>query len=77
MTIGLICTKIGTEVIKMVYRQHIEMLAFLDDWLHQVTSFCVGTQQAEYMKNLGWLVNLEKSELIPAQNFIFLGSGGP
>jgi ribonuclease HI len=76
-TAPLIFTKIVSEVIKMVQRQNMEMLAFLDDWLHQVTTFWMGAQQAVYMKNLcknlGWIVNLEKSDLTPSQDFVYVG----
>ena len=70
-------TKIVSEVKRMVHLQGINMCSFLDDWIHQTKTFHLGQVQAKYMvelcKNLGWIVNMEKSELVPTQVFKFIG----
>ena len=77
-TAPLIFTKIVAEVKRMVHLQGINMCSFLDDWIHQVRTFYLGQVQAKYMVELcgklGWIVNMEKSELIPSQVFKFLGA---
>ena len=76
-TAPLIFTKIVAEVKEMVHNQGINMSAFLDDWLHMVKTLGLAQAQARYMvklcQSLGWIVNLEKSELKPVQEFKFIG----
>ena len=76
-TAPLIFTRIVSEVKKIVQNQGLRMLSFLDDWICQVHSLSLGYQQAEYLINLvgslGWLINWEKSDLTPSQDFIHLG----
>jgi ribonuclease HI len=76
-TAPLIFTKIVAEVKEMVQSQGINMCSFLDDWLHLVRTYSLGKVQARYMvelcKHLGWIVNQEKSELTPVQEFKFIG----
>jgi hypothetical protein len=51
---------------------------YLDDWLAQVLSYQIGLREATYLRGvcaqLGLLVNWEKSELIPQQQFDFIGA---
>jgi len=53
-------------------------MVYLDDWLVQVVSFQLDLQQFKTMlqlcSELSLFVNLEKSDLIPFQNFKFLGA---
>lgn len=53
-------------------------MVYLDDWLVQVVSFQLDLQLFQTMfscvQNSVWLSKLEKSDLIPSQNFKFLGA---
>jgi len=73
-----IFTKVMSEVKQMVHLQNILLMMYLDDWLVQVASFLLGLSQVRFMldlcSQLGLLVNQEKSELIPTQNFVFIGA---
>ena len=50
---------------------------YLDDWLVRATSHWVCLQHTQVLvkrcQDLGWLVNIEKSELEPKQIFNFVG----
>ena len=76
-TAPLIFTKIVAEIKEMVHVQGINMHSFLDDWLHMVKSKSLAKVQAGYMvklsRSLGWIVNLEKSDLRPVRQFKFIG----
>ena len=71
-------TKIMSEVKAIVHVQGIQLFLYLDDWLIHVISYLEGMQQSNYMvrlcHQLGLLINLKKSELIPAQSFDFIGA---
>jgi len=73
-----IFTQVVQEVKKMLHVQNILMHIYLDDWLVQVTSFSLGQTQSDYLvqlcHRLGLIVNQEKSELIPTQDFSFIGA---
>ena len=59
--------------IHKVLRNH----RYLDDWLVRARSHQACLQHTQELVNnvsaLGWLVNLEKSELEPKQDFNFVG----
>ena len=70
-------TMIAKEVKLMATHKGIRIHQYLDDWLVRATSHqvcCQHTQDLVRMcRELGWLVNLEKSELEPKQTFDFVG----
>ena len=61
----------------MAIHKGIRLQQYLDDWLVRARSHQVCLQQTqdlvEICQKLGWLVNLEKSELEPKQLFNFVG----
>ena len=70
-------TVIAKEVKLMAFRKGIRIHQYLDDWLVRAKSHQVCLQHTQYLvrlcQDLGWLVNLEKSELEPKQVFNFVG----
>ena len=70
-------TVITKEVKWLAMRQGIRIHQYLDDWLVRARSLQVCRQQTQSLvtlcKDLGWLVNQEKSELEPKQIFNFVG----
>ena len=72
-----LCTVVAKEVKLIAIHKGIRIHQYLDDWLvrgrsHQV---CLPHTQdlVKMCQQLGWLVNLEKSELEPKQVFDFVG----
>ena len=63
-------TVIAKEVKLMATHQGVRIHQYLDDWLVRATS---PQTCAKMCQDLGWLVNLEKSELEPKQVFDFVG----
>ena len=61
----------------MAIYKGIRIHQYLDDWLVRATSHQVCLQHiqdlVEICQELGWLVNLEKSELEPKQIFDYVG----
>ena len=70
-------TVIANEVKLMAIHKGIRIHQYLDDWLVRATSpqTCLKHTQTlvKMCQDLGWLVNLEKSELEPKQVFDFVG----
>ena len=70
-------TVIAKEVKWLAMRQGIRIHQYLDDWLVRATSHWACLQQPQTLvtlcRELGWLVNEEKSELEPKQVFNFVG----
>ena len=70
-------TVIAKEVKWLAMREGIRVHQYLDDWLVRATSHRVCLQHTQTLvslcKELGWLVNEEKSELEPKQVFNFVG----
>ena len=70
-------TVVAKEVKLMAIHKGIRIHQYLDDWFVRARSdqACLQhTQELVQMcQNLGWLVNLEKSELDPKQVFDFVG----
>jgi ribonuclease HI len=66
------------EVKVMVQVKGIQLFLYLDDWLAQVTSYLSGLAQSSYLtslcQELGLLINFQKSELCPSQDFEFIGA---
>ena len=70
-------TVIAKEVKLMASHRGIRIHQYLDDWLVRATSHQACLQHTQSLvkicHKLGWLVNLEKSELVPKQVFDFVG----
>ena len=70
-------TVIAKEVKWLAMRKGIRIHQYLDDWLVRATSHEVCLQHTQALvslcRELGWLVNKEKSELEPKQVFNFVG----
>jgi len=73
-----IFTKVMAEVKVMSHLQGILLYLYLDDWLVQIMNYLQGLAQASFMVDLcaqlGLLVNLDKSDLVPSYQFDFLGA---
>ena len=72
-----IFTKLMDVIASHLHQRAISVFLNLDDWLirnlicNQLlyqTKYCL-----QVIQNLGFIPNLKKSELIPAQNFMFIG----
>ena len=76
-TASLEFTVIAKEVKLMASHKGIRIHQYLDDWLVRATSHQACLQHTQSLvkicQKLGWLVNLEKSELVPKQIFNFVG----
>ena len=70
-------TVIVKEVKLMAMHKGIRIQQYLDDWLVRAKSHQVCLQHTQDLvkmcQDLGWLVNVEKSELEPKQVFNFVG----
>ena len=70
-------TVVAKEVKLMATHRGIRIHQYLDDWLVRARSHQACLQHTQELvqicRNLGWLVNLEKSELEPKQIFNFVG----
>ena len=69
-------TKLSTQVKRMAVCRGIRVHQYIDDWLNRASSrelVARTTQQLlSLIEELGWIVNREKSELVPSQVFEFL-----
>ena len=70
-------TVVAKEVKLMALQRGIRIHQYLDDWLVRATSHQTCLQHTQTLvalcRELGWLVNKEKSELEPKQVFNFVG----
>ena len=70
-------TVVAKEVKLMATQRGIRIHQYLDDWLVRARSHQVCLQHTlelvQICQRLGWLVNMEKSELEPKQVFDFVG----
>ena len=70
-------TKITKDLCVVARRQGIRLRVYLDDWLllAQSASLCLGHSQIvlDLCMRLGFVLNEEKSDLIPSQTFLYLG----
>ena len=70
-------TVVAKEVKLMAMHRGIRIHQYLDDWLVRDTSYHTCLQHTKTLvkiyQDLGWLVNVEKSELEPKQVFDFVG----
>ena len=67
-------TVIAKELKLMAIHRGIRIHQYLDDWLVRATSHqaCLQHTLIKICQKLGWLVNLDKSELVPKQIFDFI-----
>ena len=70
-------TQIAREVKLMLQNRGIRIHQYLDDWLLRAPTQQICMEQSKqlvaFVQELGWVINFKKSELIPTQNFDFLG----
>ena len=70
-------TVLAREVKLMAIHRGIRIHQYLDDWLVRARSQHLCLQHTQILvkmrQDLGWLVNIEKSELEPKQVFDFVG----
>ena len=70
-------TVVAKEVKLMAIHKGIRIHQYLDDWLVRARSYQACLQHTQILvkicQKLGWLVNLDKSELEPKQIFDFVG----
>ena len=70
-------TKVVKEVKLMAHARGIRIHQYLDDWLLRAPSQEICLQHTRTLldlcQGLGWLVNMQKSELVPQQVFNFIG----
>ena len=76
-TAPLIFTRVVRSLAAAVHAQNLELHTYLDDWLNQAQSYQQAIQETSLLlsltKELGWIPNWEKSELLPTQEFTFIG----
>ena len=70
-------TKVVKEVKLMAQARGIKIHQYLDDWLLRAPDPGTCQQNTQTLldlcRELGWVVNMKKSELVPQQNFSFVG----
>ena len=70
-------TVVAKEVKLMALQKGIRIHQYLDDWLVRASTHDTSLQHTQTLvtlcQELGWLVNKEKSELVPKQVFNFVG----
>ena len=76
-TAPYVFTRVASQLARFLQPLGIPLPQYIDDWLTHAQS---STRTGQFMqvilqltKALGWLVNLEKSDLIPTQHFTFIG----
>ena len=76
-TAPMVFTVVAKEVKLMALQKGIRIHQYLDDWLVRASTHHTGLQHTQTLvtlcQELGWLVNKEKSELVPKQVFNFVG----
>ena len=70
-------TRVTRELAIVLRRRGIRIRMYLDDWLvlSQSRDSCLDhtLEVRQTAEELGFIINLEKSELVPAQSFVYLG----
>jgi hypothetical protein len=70
-------TKILKPILAYAHLHGVQLHMYLDDWLLNPGSKRKAEQDTQFLLNLcqklGWVVNLEKSDLIPCQQTVYLG----
>ena len=76
-TAPLVFTSLVKEVKLLALKQDIHLHQYLDDWLIRASSQVKAQKHTSKLlslvRNLGFIVNLRKSELTPQQRFVFIG----
>ena len=71
------CTKLLHPVVQLLRLQGVHLHVYLDNWLIRADSPQMATSNAQLvirvLQHLGWIINFEKSELTPTQEFDFIG----
>ena len=71
-------TRVVSQLQVMPETKEIPIHFYLDDWIIPTDSYQTGERNSETMvdlcSNLGLLVNMDKSDLIPSQSFTYLGA---
>ena len=71
-------TQVMGEVKILAHLRGISLFLYLDDWLAQMPTYFMGIDQGQFLvdlcDDLGLLLNLKKSELVPNQVFEFIGA---
>ena len=71
-------TRVTRSVLAYLRRQGITLFAYLDDWLILAPSEAECSHSTSFviqvLQDLGWVINLEKSNLQPSQNVVYLGA---
>ena len=70
-------TRVLQPILRHLRDQGIRVHAYLDDWAIRASTAASCRQHTDIvlrtLRSLGWHINVAKSELVPRQNFIFLG----
>ena len=71
-------TKVVSAIVQFLRTNGVSVLTYLDDWLLYSPSHSKLLQARDYVLKvitwLGFIPNLEKSDLIPTQDFVFIGA---
>ena len=77
-TVPRVFTRVSRAVVAFLRRRGLEVFAYIDDWLILDTSeAAVATSTSitlKLLKELGWIVNQAKSNLVPTQDLVYLGA---
>ena len=70
-------TKLLRPVVAWLRKQGVKLHVYLDDWLIRAESSTQAAAHAELtmqvLQRLGWIINFDKSDLVPSQDFEFIG----
>ena len=70
-------TKLLRPVVQLLRLQGIKLHVYLDDWLIRASSIVQARTHADLvlqvLQHLGWVINFSKSDLVPSQQFDFIG----
>ena len=70
-------TKLLRPVVQLLRLQGIKLHVYLDDWLIRASSTVQARTHADLvlqvLQHLGWVINFSKSDLVPSQQFDFIG----
>ena len=70
-------TKLLRPVVSLLRLHGVRLHVYLDDWLIRASSRAQAQLHSDLvirvLQHLGWIINFEKSELVPSQTFDFIG----
>ena len=71
-------TRVTRAILNHLRRAGITLFAYLDDWLVIADSLDLATRYTAttttLLRDLGWVINLDKSQLLPSQHITYLGA---